>query len=129
MEVETDSMYKNNVWDLVELLAGYQPIRCKWIFQTKHPTQGEIKRYKDKLVAKGYTLKEGMDYKETFSRVLTKDSLVAYFDLELHQIDVKTTFLNGYLVEKVYMKQSDSFQEKGKEHLVYKLNKSIYSLK
>ena len=55
--------------------------------------------------------------------------LVAHFDLELHQIDVKTTFLNGDLLELVYIKQPDGFQEKGKERFACKLKKSIYGLK
>ena len=65
----------------------------------------------------------------------TKDSLhiimaiVAYFDLGLHQIDVRTTFLNGDLVEDVYMCQPIGFEEVGKEHMVCKLQKSIYGLK
>ena len=62
-------------------------------------------------MAKGYSQREGIDFKETFSPVSTKDSLriimaiVAHFDLELHQMDVRTTFLNGDLVEDVYMSQ------------------------
>ena len=84
---------------------------------------------------KGYTLKEGIDYKETFSLVYKKDSLrivmalVAHFDLELHQMDVKTAFLNGALHEEVYMDQLDDFQNKGKEHMICKLEKSMYGLK
>ena len=56
-------------------------------------------------------------------------ALVAHFDLELHQMDVKTIFLNGSLEEKVYMDQPEGFSIKGKEHMVCKLNKSIYGLK
>ena len=65
----------------------------------------------------------------------TKDSLriimaiVAHFDLELHHMDVRTTFLNGDLVEDVYMSQPISFEEVGKDHMVCKLHKSIYGLK
>ena len=65
----------------------------------------------------------------------TKDSLriimaiVAHFDLELHQMNVRTTFLNGDLVEDVYMSQPMGFEEVGKEHMVCKLHKSIYGLK
>ncbi|TQD94623.1 hypothetical protein C1H46_019868 [Malus baccata] len=56
-------------------------------------------------------------------------ALVAYFDLELHQMDVKTDFLNGDLEECIYMKQPTKFIERGKENMVCKLNKSIYGLK
>ena len=56
-------------------------------------------------------------------------AIVTHFDLELHQMDVRTTFLNGDLVEDVYMSQSIGFEELGKEHMVCKLHKSIYGLK
>ena len=86
-------------------------------------------------MAKGYSQREGIDYKETFSPVSTKDSfrvvmaLVAHFNLELHRMDVKTAFLNGDLTEDVYMIQPDGFVEKGRERLVCKPRKSIYGLK
>ena len=56
-------------------------------------------------------------------------ALVTHFDLELHQMDVKTTFLNGNLDEEIYMKQLEGFEEMRNEHLVCKLKKSIYGLK
>ena len=71
----------------------------------------------------------------TFSLVSTKDSLciimaiVVHFDLELHQMDVRATFLNGDLVGDVYMSQPTSFEEDGKEHMVCKLHKSIFYFK
>ncbi|MGV7988917.1 reverse transcriptase domain-containing protein, partial [Mycobacterium kansasii] len=76
-----------------------------------------------------------IDFKETFSPVSKKDSfmiimaLVAYMDLELHQMDVKTAFLNGDLNENVYMLQPEGFAATDSEHLVCKLKKSIYGLK
>jgi hypothetical protein len=86
-------------------------------------------------VAKDFTQREVIDYNETFSPVSCKDSfriimlLVAHYDLELHQMDVKTTFLNGDLLENVYMTQSKDFTMKGKEHMRCHLRKSIYGLK
>jgi len=86
-------------------------------------------------MAKGLFQKEGVDYKETFSLVSMKDSLriimalVAHFVLELHQMDVKMTFLNGDLEEEVYMTQPKGFYSNNGAHLVCKLKKSIYGLK
>ncbi|KAK9074591.1 hypothetical protein SSX86_007189 [Deinandra increscens subsp. villosa] len=132
---ELDSMSKNNVWELVELPKGVKPIGCKWVYKTKLDPNGNIERHKARLVAKGYNRKEGIDYQETFSPVSRKDSLrivmasVAHFDLELHQMDVKTAFLNGDLHEDVFMTQPEGFKSEGQEHLVCKLKKSIYGLK
>ncbi|WVZ92499.1 hypothetical protein U9M48_038558 [Paspalum notatum var. saurae] len=113
MEDEMRSMDTNKVWDLEEIPKRAKKVGCKWVYKTKRDSRGNIKRYKARLVAKGFTQREGIDYTETFSPVSSKDSfriimaLVAHFDLELHQMDVKTAFLNGVLNE----------------------NKSIYGLK
>ncbi|GKA89147.1 retrovirus-related pol polyprotein from transposon TNT 1-94 [Tanacetum coccineum] len=127
----------------LELPNGVKPIGCKWVYKTKLDQKGNIKRFKACLVAKGYTQKEVIDYNETFSPILRKDSLrivmalVAHYDLELHQMDVKTAFLNGDLhedvymtqPEDVYMTQPEGFMVEGKEHMVCKLKRSIYGLK
>jgi hypothetical protein len=79
--------------------------------------------------------REGIDYTETFSPVSYKDSLriimalMTHYDLELHQMDVKTALLNGDLLENVYMAQPKGFAMKGKEHMGCHLRKSIYGLK
>ena len=135
MQEEMKSMKDNGVWDLIELPKGVKPIGCKWIFKTKLDSKGNVERYKARLVAKGFTQKEGIDYKETFSPVSTKDSfriimaLVAHCDLELHQMDVKTAFLNGDIDETIYMVQLKNFELGNPKHLVCRLKKSIYGLK
>jgi hypothetical protein len=86
-------------------------------------------------VAKGFTKREGISYNEIFSVVSCKDSfiiimaLVAYFNLKLHQMDVKTAFLNEDLKENVYMAQPKGFVVEGKERMGCRLKKSIYGLK
>ncbi|MCI05645.1 hypothetical protein A2U01_0026698, partial [Trifolium medium] len=99
MNDEIISMNHNGVWELVELPNGFiKPIGCKWVFKTKKDAKGNVERFKARLVAKGFTQNEGIDYKETFSPVSSNDSfriimtLVAHYDLELHQMDVKTAF-------------------------------------
>jgi len=115
MKDELQSMTHNDVWDLVELPEGCKRVGCKWVFKTKRDSQGNIERYKAQLVAKGFTQKDGINYKETFLLVSKKDSfriimaLVAHYDLELHQTDVKNAFLNGDLEEDVYMDQPVGF--------------------
>jgi hypothetical protein len=135
MKEEMNSIKSNEVWDLVELPNGAKAIGCKWVFKTKKDSLGNIERYKARLVAKGFTHKKGIDYTETFSPVSKKDSLhvimalVAHFDLELQQMDVKMTFLNRDLEEEVYMKQPKGFPSSDGEQLVCKLKKSLYNLK
>ena len=96
MKDEMKSMEDKDVLNLVELPKGSKPIGCKWIFKTKRDSNGNVKRYKARIVTKGFTQREGIDYKENFSPVSTKDSfrtimaLVAHFDLEIQQMDVKT---------------------------------------
>jgi hypothetical protein len=135
MNDELKSMSNNDVWDLVEIPDGAKTVGCKWVYKTKHDSNGNIERFKARLVAKGFSQREGIDYNETFSPVSSKDSfriimaLTAHYDLELHQMDVKTAFLNGDLEENVYMAQPEGFVMKDNEHLGCRLKKSIYGLK
>jgi hypothetical protein len=135
MEAELKSMSDNNVWELVEPFGTQRAIGCKWIFKTKRCADSSIVRFKARLVAKRFTQQEGIDFNETFSPVLTKDAfriimaVVAHYDTELHQMDVKTVFLNGDLDEEIYMKQPKGYIEPENEHIVCKLNKSMYGLK
>ena len=135
LKEEIESMKVNQVWSLVDLPLGRKAIGNKWILKIKRKADGSIDRYKARLVAKGYTQKEGIDYEETFSLVIRFTSIrlllaiVTSLNLELHQMDVKTTFLNGELDEEIYMKQPVGFIVKGQERKVCKLQRSIYDLK
>jgi hypothetical protein len=123
MEDEMRSMSTNRVCDLEEISKGAKIVGCKWVYKTKCDSKGNIKRFKARVVAKSFTQREGIDYTEIFSLVLCRNSLriimalVAHYDLELHQMDVKTTFLNGDLLENVYMAQPKGFTLKGKEQM------------
>lgn len=107
MRDELASTESNYVWDLIELPKGCKPISYKWVFKIKRGVTDEIERYKARVVAKGYNQREGIDLIETFSLVSTKDAfrifmaLVTHFNLEHHQMDVKTALLNGDLLEDV----------------------------
>ena len=101
----------------------------------KRKVDGIIEKYKACLVAKGYIQQEGINYKETFSLVVRFGSIrlilaiVAYMDLELHQMDVKTTFLNEELKEEIHMDQPEGDILQNQKRKVCKLKRSIYRLK
>jgi len=104
------------------------------VFKIKHGVDGEVECYKAGLVARGLTQTFGVDYNETFAPIAKFVSiccilaLVAIEDMEIHQMGVKTAFLNGDLEEEIYMEQPTRFTQEG-EHLVCKLHKSLYGLK
>ena len=109
IEHKMTSMVHNNVSELVEPPKRVKPTNCKCVFKTKKDSKGHVGREKTRLVAKSFIQKEGINYNETFSPVFSKNSfkiimaLVAHFDLEFYQIDVKTSFLNDNLQEEMYM--------------------------
>ena len=109
MEEEMKSMKINQAWDLIEFLPNRKAIGNKWVLRTKRKMDGTIEIYKTRLVTKGYTQKEGINYEEAFSPVVRFASIrlilaiIAHLNLELYQMDVKTVFLNGELEEEIYM--------------------------
>jgi transposase InsO family protein len=132
---EMESIQRAKVYTLTELPPSHRAIGCKFVYKTKFDEDGNIIKHKARLVAQGFTQREGKDFTETFSPVLQFAALrcmlaiVAHYDLELHQMDVKTAFLNGDIDHEIYMRQPEGYVERGKEHLVCKLNKSLYGLK
>ena len=132
---EIESILQNHTWELVDLPPGNKPLGCKWIFKKKMKADGSIDKYKARLVAKGYRQKEGLDYFDTYSPVTRITSIrmlidiAALHNLEIHQMDLKTTFLNGELDEEIYMEQPEGFIVPGNESKVCRLVKSLYGLK
>jgi hypothetical protein len=132
---EIESIMSNHVWKLVDLPVGCKTIGCKWIFKKKLKADGTIDKFKARLVAKGFKQKEGIDYFDTFApvtRISTIRILIAMaaiYKLQIHQMDVKTAFLNGELDEEIYMEQPEGFVVLGQERKVCKLEKSLYGLK
>eukprot|EP00253_Pinus_taeda_P024467 PITA_24467 len=116
---EMASLHKNEAWDLVELSARRKPIGSKWVFKKKTNVEGKVEKYKAQLVAKGYSKVLGIDFGDIFSPVAKVASIrlllfvVATFDFEVEQMDVKTTFLHGDLEEEIHMKQHEGFMVKG----------------
>ena len=135
MDKEMDSLHMNDVWDLVKLPKDRKTVGSKWVFKLKVGPDGLVERHKARLVAQGFSQKQGLDYDETFSPVVRFESLRTVIALavqnsmKMHQMDVTTAFLNGELQEEVYMKQPESFMSDGQEDLVCKLKRSIYGLK
>ena len=112
---EVESILQNHTWELVDLPPGSKPLGYKWIFKKKMKADGSINKYKAKLVIKGYKQKEGLDYFDTYSPVTRISSIrmliaiAAIHNLEIHQMDVKTAFLNGDLDEEIYKEQPEGF--------------------
>ena len=107
----------------------------KWVYRLKTENNGSQLRYKARLVVKGFNQKKGTDFEEIFSLMVKMSSihvalgLAIRLNLEVEQLDMKTTFLHGDLEEEIYMQQPEGFEVKGKENIVCKLKKSLYGLK
>jgi Reverse transcriptase (RNA-dependent DNA polymerase)/Integrase core domain/GAG-pre-integrase domain len=136
---EYNSLVKNSTWILTELPEGRKAISCKWVFKHKTDEEGNVTRFKARLVARGYTQISGVDYLDTFAPVAKLSSIKILFsiaaaeDLEIHQMDVVTAFLLEDLDDEIYMEQPEGLEKtrngKGKGNLVCKLRKGLYGLK
>jgi hypothetical protein len=108
-------------------------VDSKWVFRLKRGPDGEIEKHKARVVAKGFTQIEGLDYDETFAPVVKFTSIrillaiTTHNNLEIHQIDIKTAFLNGELKEEIYLKPP--LGANINKALVWRLLKPLYGLK
>jgi hypothetical protein len=135
MHEELENIERNRVWELVDPPPGCKPIGTKWVWKNKEGEKGEVVRNKSRHVAQGFSQKEGINYEETYAlvahleviRILLAFSVAKGF--KLHQMDVKSAFLNGVLEEEVYVRQPPGFESEKYPHQVYKLRKALYELK
>jgi hypothetical protein len=110
-------------------------VSSKWLFKLKHVADGSIENYKEIFVAHGFSQKEGIDYEDTFTPIARYTSirtiiaLAAKMKWKLHQMDMKTTFLNGVIKEEVYIEQPQGFEVENRKSHVCKLKKALYGLK
>ncbi|GKB06944.1 retrovirus-related pol polyprotein from transposon TNT 1-94 [Tanacetum coccineum] len=135
MEEEIKSIEKNDTWELTTLPKGQKAIGVKWVYKAKKNAKGEVEKYKARLVAKGYKKKHGIDYEEVFAPVARLETIrmiiaiAAQYRWKIHQMDVKSAFLNGLLEEEVYVEQPEGYVAKGQEGKVLNLKKALYGLK
>jgi hypothetical protein len=135
MTKKYQSIMKNVVWDIVLRLKEKSIVTSKWIYKIKHATEGSVEKYKARFVARGFSQVEGIDYEETFAPVARYTSIRTIIALatsmgwRLHQMDVKTTLLDGEIEEEVYIGQPDGFVIHEKDSHVCRLKKSLYGLK
>jgi hypothetical protein len=115
MKNEMKSLERNATWDMVKIPRDRKTVGCKWVYKLKKGVDDKVERYKARLVVKGYSQKEGIDFHEIFSPVVKTISirivlaLVALLDLDLEQLDVKIGFLHGDLDEEIYREQPEGF--------------------
>ena len=135
MKEELSSIEKNQTWEPTDLPEGKNVISLKWLFKTKYLADGSVQKYKARLVVRGFTQQQGIDYEETFAPVARFETvriilaIAAQNQWKIYQFDVKSAFLNGELKEEVYVTQPPGFEDKTKMGQVLRLNKALYGLK
>ncbi|CAM8937760.1 unnamed protein product [Rhodiola kirilowii] len=136
MEAEFKALNSNNTWEITDLPLGKNHVGSKWIYRIKRNSDGTISKYKARLVARGFTQLEGLDYHETFALVVKMNTIRAFLAVvvangwPLFQLDVDNAFLHGHLDEEVYMSLPPVFYKNEKaQGKVCRLLKSLYGLK
>jgi hypothetical protein len=130
---EKTSLEEKNTWCIVPTPKEIKPITSKLVFKRKYGPDGQVTRYKARLVARGFQQEEGIDYEETFAAVVKPASyrilfaIAAIYGWLIHQADVKTAFLNSSLPKPVHMRPPKGIDlPSGKCLLVLR---AIYGLK
>ena len=134
MEEEMSQIEKNETWELVPCPKDKNIIGTKWVFKKKM-NDGKIIRNKVRLVCKGYSQIEGIDFEETFAQVARVEAIRMFLAFscskrfKIYQMDIKSAFMNGELKREVYMEQLEGFNLAEGKDFVFKLKKKLYRLK
>nr|GFA32498.1 retrovirus-related Pol polyprotein from transposon TNT 1-94 [Tanacetum cinerariifolium] len=126
MEDEIKSIEKNDTWELTTLPKNQKAIGVKWVYKAKKNAKSEVEKYKARLVEKDYKQKHGIDYEEVFAPVARLETIrmiiaiAAQYRWKIHQMDVKSAFLNGFLEEEVYVERPEGYVAKGQEGIEVK---------
>ena len=132
IQAEYDSLMENGTWKIAVLPPGRKALTTKWVLKKKLGPNGEVVKYKARMVARGFQQVEGYDYTETYSGVVKAAAYRLLFALMVlngwtcHQMDVATAFLNGDVLEEIYIHPPQGYPHPGK---VLRLLKALYGLK
>nr|GEV11408.1 hypothetical protein [Tanacetum cinerariifolium] len=135
MQKELFQFKRLDVWVLVPAPDNIKPLTLKWLFKNKHDEENTVISNKICLVVRGYCQEEGIDFKESFTLVARMEAIRIFLAYAAHklfivlQMDVKTAFLHGMLIEDVYVCQPKGFIDVDHPSHVYKLKKALYGLK
>ena len=126
---------ENDTWQRVPPPEDKNIVGSRWVFKVKRSTYGLVDKFKARLVVQEYSQAKGIDYQEVFSPAVQSTSirsllaLANTLDWEIHQMDVKTAFLQGDLTEEIYMEQPEGYRSEEHPDYVFRLKKSLYGLK
>ena len=118
MQEQMDSLHENYTYEMMELAEGKKAFRSKWVYKLKTREDGSTPRYKTRIVVKGFQQKKGVDFDDIFAPVVkmtsirTVLSMAASMNLEIEQLDVKTTLQHDELEKEIYMQQQEGFEVK-----------------
>ncbi|BEJ13710.1 hypothetical protein CspHIS471_0308840 [Cutaneotrichosporon sp. HIS471] len=135
MRREIEQFNNKNTWVETTLPDRRRAITAKWVFKRKRDADGNITKFKARLVARGFTQIHGVDYDETYAPVARMSSLrllftiAAIYDLELGQIDVEGAYLNGVIEEEIYLNTPPGVRLSDPNADVFRITGSLYGLK
>ena len=119
MDEKIECIEKNQTWELVDVPTDKYVMNAKWIYKTKQDADGNVQKHKARMVARGFTQQPGIDFNEMFAPVACIDTVRIVLAIavqkkwHVHQMDVKSAFLNGYLEEEVYVEQPQRYEVPG----------------